>query len=156
MTVQDIAQALESWAPPPVAESYDNVGLLVGLPSQALTGILINLDMTEMVVEEAVEKGANMIVAHHPIWFSGRKRLNGEDYVSRTIMAAVKQDIALYAIHTNLDNVRTGVNQKIADKLGLRDTTFLVEKKGETSEEVGSGMMGTLPVALSKAGFLSM
>lgn len=154
MTVRQLAQALEEWAPPPIAESYDNVGLLVGLPDQALTGVLINLDMTEAVVEEAVEQGANMIVAHHPIWFSGRKRLNGEDYVSRTIMAAVKQDIALYAVHTNLDNVRTGVNQKIANKLGLVETSFLREKINITSTQTGSGMIGQLPTPVSKSVFL--
>ena len=122
---REIATVLEDWAPAPIAESYDNVGLLVGNPDQEASGVLINLDMTEAVVEEAKAKGINMIVAHHPIWFSGRKRLNGEDYVSRTIISAVKNDIGLYAIHTNLDNIRTGVNQRIADTLGLEEAEFL-------------------------------
>ena len=154
---REIAAVLEEWAPAPIAESYDNVGLLVGNPDQEATGVLINLDMTEAVVEEAKAKGINMVVAHHPIWFSGRKRLNGEDYVSRTIISAVKNDIGLYAIHTNLDNVRTGVNQRIADKLGLVERSFLKAKK-ETSpdgEEIGSGMIGNLPAPMKTEDFLA-
>jgi dinuclear metal center YbgI/SA1388 family protein len=157
MKARDIAFALEQWAPPPIAESYDNVGLLVGHPDQEITGVLINLDMTEEVVLEAVSKGINMVVAHHPIWFTGRKRLNGEDYVSRTIITAVKHDIALYACHTNLDNVRDGVNQKIAQKLGLEKTDFLRPKPNHPGETLyGSGMTGFLPKPLPKQAFLAM
>lgn len=157
MKIQEIAAALEIWAPPPVAESYDNVGLLVGHPDTAVTGVLINLDMTEAVVEEAVERGINLIVAHHPIWFTGRKRLNGEDYVSRTIISAVKHDVALYACHTNLDNVRTGVNRRIADKLELEKIDFLRPKPARPGEVLyGSGMMGFLPEPLPKKDFLQL
>lgn len=149
---------MEEWAPTPIAESYDNVGLLVGNPEQEATGVLINLDMTEEVVEEAKARGINMIVAHHPIWFSGRKRLNGEDYVSRTIISAVKNDIGLYAIHTNLDNVRTGVNQRIADKLGLEERSFLKAKREASpkGEEIGSGMIGNLSAPLNTEEFLAL
>ena len=148
---------LEAWAPPPVAESYDNVGLLVGYPDMEVSGVLINLDMTEDVVDEAVSLGVNMIVAHHPIWFSPRKRLNGEDYVSRTIIAAIKNDIALYACHTNLDNIRSGVNRRIAETLGLQEVDFLLPKPAKSDEPTyGSGMIGQLPQALSKADFLSL
>jgi len=153
MRIQDIADLLESWAPAPVAESYDNVGLLVGLPHMEATGVLVNLDCTEAVVDEAIARGINMIVAHHPIWFTGRKRLNGEDYISRTIMKAVKHDIALYACHTNLDNVRTGVNQRIADKLGLSDTTFLRPK---ADGEYGSGLIGKLAAPMQKKEFMGL
>ncbi|MEL6630443.1 MAG: Nif3-like dinuclear metal center hexameric protein [Bacteroidota bacterium] len=149
---KDIIHSIESWAPPTVAESYDNPGLLVGLPDQKVTGILINLDATMPVVEEAIAKDCNMIIAHHPIWFTGRRRLNGEDYVSRTIMAAVKHDILLYACHTNLDNVRTGVNHMIAQKLGLEKVEFLQAKNPE--QTIGSGMIGSLPEPISKADFL--
>ena len=86
MQVREIAKIIEQWAPPPLAESYDNVGLLVGDPKMEVTGAVINLDMIESVVDEAIALGYNMVIAHHPIWFSGRKRLNGEDYVSRIIM----------------------------------------------------------------------
>lgn len=154
MTVQDLAKELESWAPPAVAESYDNVGLLVGYPTTEVTGVLVNLDMTEEVVEEAAARGCNVVVAHHPIWFSGRKRLNGEDYVSRTIMKAIKLDVALYAIHTNLDNIRTGVNRVISDKLGLQYLSFLKAK--DEDGQLGSGMIGMLPDALPKDAFLEL
>ena len=148
---------LEAWAPPPVAESYDNVGLLVGYPDMEVTGVLINLDMTEEVVEEAIKLGVNMIVAHHPIWFSARKRLNGEDYVSRTIIAAIKHDVALYACHTNLDNIRSGVNRRIAETLGLQNVDFLHPKPVRTDEQsVGSGMIGMLPAPLSKQDFMQL
>jgi dinuclear metal center YbgI/SA1388 family protein len=154
MTVQDIATALETWAPPPVAESYDNVGLLVGRPDMNVSGLIVNLDMTEAVVDEAVERGANLVVAHHPIWFSARKRLNGEDYVSRTLIKAIKQDIALYACHTNLDNVRNGVNAQICRRLGLERATFLQPKVGSPEETYGSGMIGYLPQKMEKMAFL--
>ncbi|MEL6671706.1 MAG: Nif3-like dinuclear metal center hexameric protein [Bacteroidota bacterium] len=157
MLVQDIASVLESWAPLPAAESYDNVGLLVGRPDWEVSGIMINLDMTEAVVEEARAKGCNMLVTHHPIWFSGRKRLIGDDYVSRTIMKAIKEDIALYACHTNLDNIRTGVNQRIADLIGLEKTAFLQPKSQPVEEnELGSGMIGELPEALEVPAFLRL
>lgn len=131
MKIKQIANAIESWAPRPLAESYDNVGLLVGDPNLEVTGAVINLDMTEEVLDEAIATGANMVIAHHPIWFTGRKRLNGEDYVSRIIIKAVKNDLALYAVHTNLDNVHTGVNEMIARKLGLKNTSIL-RPKGDT------------------------
>ncbi len=154
MIVKDIADVLEAWAPPPIAESYDNVGLLVGNPQQEVTGALINLDMTEDVIQEALDKN---IIAHHPIWFSARKRLNGEDYVSRTIIAAVKHDIALYACHTNLDNVRDGVNKRIADKLGLERTDFLRPKAARPGDPLyGSGMIGFLPEPVAKMDFLAL
>lgn len=154
MLAKEIAAILEAWAPPGLAESYDNVGLLVGLPKQEVSGILVNLDMTEEVVDEAIERGINMVVAHHPIWFSSRKRLNGEDYVSRVIMKAVKHDILLYAFHTNLDNIRTGVNQRMAEQMGLRDLQILQPKVGE--EESGAGMIGNLEKPVSKSDFLGM
>lgn len=154
MLVRDIATALEAWAPLSAAESYDNVGLLVGYPDMPVSGVLINLDMTEAVLVEARERGCNMVVTHHPIWFSGRKRLNGEDYVSRVIMYAVKHDIALYACHTNLDNIRTGVNQRMAQRLDLQDVEFLNAK--DQTAELGSGMIGHLPQAMTKATFLAL
>jgi len=152
MLAKDIAAVLEEWAPPTFAENYDNVGLLVGSPDQEVKGMLINLDMTEEVIEEAVNRGCNMVIAHHPIWFVGLKRLNGRDYVSKAIMKAIKHDILLYAIHTNLDNVRTGVNQKIAEKLGLERVEILKPKI--IAPEVGSGMIGYLDAPMSKHDFL--
>lgn len=139
MKVKDIARALEQLAPPSLAESYDNVGLLVGLPDMTVTGVLVTLDVTEAVLAEAVAKGCNMIVAHHPVWFMPRKRLNGEDFVSRIIMAAIKQDIALYAIHTNLDNVRLGVNAEIGRRLGVADMQVLSPKRDLLQKVIAYG-----------------
>lgn len=130
MKFKDIGKAIEKWAPPALAESYDNVGLLVGEPHTECTGVLVNLDVTEALIDEAVEKGLNLIVTHHPIWFGGRKRLNGEDYVSRIILKAVRSGVGLYACHTNLDNVRHGVNKMIGDKLGMIEVKTLAPKKG--------------------------
>jgi dinuclear metal center YbgI/SA1388 family protein len=152
MKVQDIATVLENWAPPQLAESYDNVGLLVGDPEREVKGALINLDMTEDVVEEAIARNCNMVIAHHPIWFAPLKRMVGQDYVSRTIISAIKHDIALYAIHTNLDNIREGVNRKICDLLGLQKVAFLQPKDEEAT--AGSGMIGWLPEPLPKQDFL--
>lgn len=157
MKVKDIARKLEELAPPALAESYDNVGLLVGLPEMEVTGILVALDMTEAALEEAIAKGCNLLVAHHPIWFMPRKKLNGEDYVSRIIMRAIKEDIALYACHTNLDNIREGVNRMIGERLGII-TMRILSPKGAPNPEgealIGSGMIGELPEAMPKQAFL--
>lgn len=128
--IKDIISHLESIAPPAYQESYDNAQLLVGNPDSPVTGILCSLDATEAVLEEAKTKGCNLIVAHHPILFKGLKSLTGKNYVERTVIKAIKEDIAIYAIHTNLDAVYQGVNQKIAQKIGLAKTRILAPKKG--------------------------
>ncbi|HNM27934.1 MAG TPA: Nif3-like dinuclear metal center hexameric protein, partial [Saprospiraceae bacterium] len=123
MTIKDVVQVLEQIAPPHLQESYDNAGLITGHPDTPLSGVLCCLDSTEAVVEEAVRKNCNLVVAHHPIVFRGLKRFNGSNYVERTVISALRHDVALYAIHTNLDNVyRHGVNEKIAEKIGLLNT----------------------------------
>lgn len=128
--ISDIVSFLESLAHPSLQESYDNAGLITGQLSQPCTGIVCSLDVTEAVVEEAVSKGCNVIVAHHPIIFRGLKRINGSNYVERTIIAAIKNDIAIYAIHTNLDNVIHGVSGRMASMLGLQQTAVLSPKEG--------------------------
>ncbi|MBK8426098.1 MAG: Nif3-like dinuclear metal center hexameric protein [Lewinellaceae bacterium] len=134
-------------------ESYDNAGLIVGDPGQEVTGILFCLDSTEAVVEEALALGCNLVIAHHPIVFRGLKRFNGSTYVERTVMQAIRQGVALYAIHTNLDNVyRQGVNAKIAEKLGLTDTRILLPRPGEV--EIGAGLIGFLPEPVAETDFL--
>lgn len=156
ITVKDIARQLHSWAPAHLAESYDNVGLLAGSYSDQVSGVLVNLDMTEAVVEEAIRKNCNVIVAHHPIWFGGKKRLVEEDsYVSRIIIKAIRHRVNLFAIHTNLDNVRHGVNQKMADTLGLIHTGILLPRQADLPD-VGSGMIGTLQQPLSAEAFLEV
>ncbi|MFT5723978.1 MAG: dinuclear metal center YbgI/SA1388 family protein [Bacteroidia bacterium] len=132
MKLNQITKILAELAPPSLQESYDNAGLIVGQPDQIVTGILVALDATEAVVDEAIKKNCNLIVAHHPIVFKGLKQFNGKTYVERTIIKAIKNDVAIYAIHTNLDNVlENGVNQKIGQKLGLKDVQILA-KKNET------------------------
>lgn len=130
MTVSDITRYLDEWAPPSLQESYDNAGLLVGEPQTECKGVLVTLDITEAIVQEAIDKGCNLIVAHHPIIFGGLKRLTGRNYVERTVMLALRHNVALYATHTNLDNVAHGVNQKIADTIGLENTSILAPKSG--------------------------
>lgn len=130
MKVFEITKSLESWAPLDHQESYDNSGLIVGDANMELTGVLVSLDCTEAVVAEAMRKNCNLIVSHHPIIFGGMKRLTGNNHVERTVISAIKNDIALYAIHTNLDNIQTGVNNRIADRLELNDRKILAPKSG--------------------------
>jgi dinuclear metal center YbgI/SA1388 family protein len=131
-----IIRFLENLAPPSLQESYDNSGLIVGNPDWEINGALISLDSTEEVVDEAIRQGCNLIIAHHPIVFSGLKRFNGKNYVERTIIKAIKNDIAIYAIHTNLDNVATGVNAEICSRLGLTYTKILDPRKGQIKKLV--------------------
>lgn len=129
MKLKELCTSLEEWAPLAYQESYDNSGLIVGDLSAELTGVLVSLDCVEDVIEEAIAKGCNAIVSHHPIVFKGLKSFTGKNYVERTLIKAIKNDIALYAIHTNLDNIHTGVNKMLADKIGLINTRVLVPKK---------------------------
>lgn len=132
--IKDIVQHLESIAPLAYQESYDNAGLLVGDASKKVSNVLITLDVTEEVVEEAISKNCELIVAHHPIIFKGLKKLTGSNYVERTVIKAIKNDVAIYASHTNLDNIKNGVNAKIAEKLGLINTEILSPKSGFLSK----------------------
>lgn len=124
-TIGTLVNFLETLAPPALQEGYDNSKLLVGNINLTCTGALTTLDCTEAVVDEAIAKGCNLIVVHHPILFSGLKSLTGKTYVERTLLKAIKNDVAIYAIHTNLDNVPNGVNKVIADKLGLQNLSIL-------------------------------
>ena len=152
--IKDVTDAMEQWAPLSYQESYDNAGLIVGNPQLKITGVLITLDSTEDVVDEAIKKGANLIIAHHPIVFSGLKRFNGSNYIERTIIKAIKNDIAIYACHTNLDAVMTGVNSKICDLLDLENRTILNPRNFE--DEVGSGMVGYLKTEMNELDFLKL
>ena len=136
MTISTIIAALEAFAPPAYQESYDNSGLIIGNASAECTGILCTLDSTEEVVNEAISKGCNLIIAHHPIVFGGLKKITGKNYVERTVIAAIKNDIAIYAIHTNADNVIKGVNNKMSDALGLKNKQILAPKSNLISKLV--------------------
>jgi dinuclear metal center YbgI/SA1388 family protein len=130
MKIKEIISFLETIAPPAYQENYDNAGLIVGNPDADVTGILTCLDSLESIVDEAITNKCNLIVAHHPIVFRGLKRLNGKNYVERIVLKAIKNDIAIYAIHTNLDNVlQNGVNQQIANHLGLKNLKILAPKR---------------------------
>ena len=120
MNVSEVIKEIESFAPLAYQESYDNAGLIVGSPTMMVTGILICLDTLEEIIDEAIQKKCNLVVAHHPIVFSGLKKITGKNYVERVLIKAIKNDIAIYAAHTNLDNVHLGVNKMIGEKLGLQ------------------------------------
>lgn len=126
--VQDVCKHLESIAPPAYQESYDNSTLITGSYKTEVSGILLSLDCTEEIIDEAINNGCNLIIAHHPIVFKGLKSFTGKSYVERTIIKAIKNDIAIFSCHTNLDHVFNGVNKKICDKLELIDTKILAPK----------------------------
>ena len=131
MKIAEITDFIETVAPLAMQESYDNAGLIVGDRETEATGVLICLDVTEEVVDEAISLGFNLIVAHHPFVFGGLKKFCGGSWVERTLIKAIKNDVAVYAAHTNLDNMlQNGVNSRIADKLGLTDTKILAPMDG--------------------------
>lgn len=134
MKLQQLINLLQELAPQSLQESYDNAQLITGNPEQEVKGTIITLDCTEDVVNEAISKGCNVIIAHHPIVFKGLKKLTGSNYIERTIIEAIKNDIAIYAIHTNLDNVTQGVNREIGNRLGLIKMKVLSPKKGTLSK----------------------
>ena len=140
--IKEVADALERFAPLPLQESYDNAGLQVGLTEAEVSGALLCLDVTENIVDEAVRRGCNLIVAHHPLIFRKLAQVSDADYVQRTVMKAVKNDIAIVAMHTNLDSAVGGVNYKIAEKLGIEDVRFLRRSKQVMSSLTGDTVIG--------------
>lgn len=125
VTVADVAAHIEQLAPLGYQEGYDNAGLLVGRPTERVSAVLLALDASPEVVEEAIAQGANLIVTHHPLIFSGLKRLTGAGYVQRAVMSAIKHDVAIYAAHTNLDSAPQGLSRTIGSMLGLESTQVL-------------------------------
>ena len=160
MKIGEITNYLESLAPLSSQESYDNCGLITGSKNTEITNALIALDCTEAIIDEAIRRNCNMVIAHHPIVFKGLKKLTGKNYVERTVIKAIKNDIAIYAIHTNLDNYRFGVNKKMGDLLGIKNPKVLqpaeqklvklavfvpeahVEKLANALFEAGAGHIG--------------
>ncbi|MCO6146807.1 Nif3-like dinuclear metal center hexameric protein [Flavobacterium sp. NRK1] len=129
MKIKDILSVLEQMAPLAYAEDFDNVGLLTGNASDEATGVLVCHDALETVINEAITKNCNLIVCFHPILFSGLKKITGKNYVERSIIKAIKNDIAIYAVHTALDNHKNGVNKIFCDVLGLTNTKILIPKE---------------------------
>ena len=130
MKIKNITQCLEELAPLSLQEDYDNAGLLTGNADWDCTGAMVCLDVTEAVIQEAIDRKFNLVIAHHPIIFKGLKKINGKNFVENCLIKAIKNDVAIYAIHTNLDNVLQGVNLKIAEKLGLEYFAALIPKDG--------------------------
>ena len=155
MKIQDVLSALEQFAPLPLQESWDNAGLQVGLTEAEVSGALLCLDVTENVVDEAREKGCNLIVSHHPLLFRGLKTISDMTDVQRTVRKAIKNDIAVISMHTNMDNAEGGVNFKMAEKLGLQDVQFMAPKTVD-GVTCGSGVTGVLKKPLEARDFVQL
>ncbi len=153
MKIKQITNYLEQLAPLEDAEDFDNVGLLVGDNQTEVTNILVTLDTLETTIDEALEKKCNLIVSFHPIIFSGLKHLNGSNYVERVAIKAIQNNIAIYAMHTALDNSFDGVSAKMCEVLGLVNRQFLIPN---TTKNIGMGMVAEFPSALSEKDFLAL
>ena len=140
--IKEVIDALERFAPLPLQESYDNAGLQVGLTEAEVSGALLCLDVTEKVVDEAISRGCNLIVAHHPLIFRKLAQVTDVNYVQRTVIKAIKNDIVIAAMHTNLDSAVGGVNYKIAEKLGLGNVRFFGRNKQVVSPLTGETVTG--------------
>lgn len=154
MKIREIIQCLEQFAPLEYQEEYDNSGLISGDIDLECTGILLNLDCTENVVQEAIGRNCNLIISHHPLIFRPIKNVTGGNDSSKALIAAIKAEITIYSIHTNLDNVLSGVNATIADKLGLLNRQILLPRKDFPG--TGSGLIGDLRNALSEKQLLEL
>ena len=156
ITIKALTDYLESIAPLALQEDYDNAGLLVGDATAEIDRALISLDVTPDVVNEAADKGYKLIIAHHPVIFRGLKRLTGETYVEQAVIMAIRRDIAIYAIHTNLDNVlQDGVNGEIAGRIGLIDTEVLSPLESSGDNGHGAGVIGAMPESVTEGAFLA-
>ena len=143
--IYQVVDALEHYAPLPLQEGYDNAGLQVGLTEAVeVSGALLCLDVTEDVVDEAIRKGCNLIVSHHPLIFRKLARISDENYVQRTVRKAIKNDITIVSMHTNMDAAKGGVNFKIAEKLGLRNLRFFGGEKEIDGVKGGEGVIGEI------------
>ena len=169
MKIKEIIDALEIFAPLPLQDGFDNAGMQVGLTDVEATGALLCLDVTEDVVEEAINQGINLIISHHPLMFKGYKSITGKDYTERCIMNAIKNEITIYSMHTNLDNAPNGVNYKIAEKIGLKNVKvldpkeYMQQESSNNTEEnnkpsewlmAGSGAIGELEEPMTETEFL--
>ena len=155
MKIKEVVDALERFAPLPLQESFDNAGLQVGLTEAEVSGALLCLDVTEKVVDEAVALGCNLIVSHHPLIFHALKSVTYADDVQRAVAKALKSDVTVVSMHTNMDNAAGGVNFRIADKMGLDGCRFFAEKTVD-GIACGSGVIGDLPEQLAADDFVIM
>ena len=153
MKIKEVIDALERFAPLPLQEGYDNAGLQVGLTETEVSGALLCLDVTESIVDEALEKRCNLIVSHHPLLFHAIKTLSDINYVQRTVMKAIENHVTVVSMHTNLDNAQGGVNFKMAEKIGLEDVRFFDEKIVDDITS-GNGVIGVLPTEMDSMAFI--
>ena len=159
MKIKQVLEALEQFAPLPLQESWDNAGLQIGLTEAEVSGALLCLDVTEAVVDEAVRRGCNLVVSHHPLLFRGLKQVSDLTGVQRTVRKAIKADVSIISMHTNLDSARGGVNWKIAERLGLQHVHFGQEQEASalcgSPAENGQWVMGELPEPLEARAFVA-
>jgi len=159
MTIKEVTHIIETLAPLPYAEDFDNVGLLVGYPDTEVNNILVAHDALETVVDEAISTKSNLIISFHPIVFKGIKKFNGSNYVQRVVMKAIKHDIAIYAIHTALDNSNKHLESKIIKTLlhshPYEEVAFEVTTLENTNQHIGMGMTGVLNVEMNETNFLN-
>ena len=153
MKLKEVLSALEQFAPLPLQESWDNAGLQIGLTEADVSGALLCLDVTERIVDEALSKGCNLIVSHHPLLFRGLKQISDTTDVQRVVWKTICNGIAIISMHTNLDNAKEGVNYKIAEHLGLEDISFM-SPKIINERECGSGVIGRLPQPMASDDFV--
>ena len=156
MKIKEVVSALERFAPLPLQEDFDNAGLQIGLTEAEVSGALLCLDVTEAVVDEAIEKGCNLIVSHHPLIFHKLRRVTGEDYVQRAVMKAIQKGVAIVSMHTNMDSAQGGVNHKIAEKMNLRELAFFGTEKVVDGVQGGAGVVGILPAPMAADDFVLM
>ena len=153
--IKEVLSALERFAPLPLQESWDNAGLQVGLTETEVSGALLCLDVTEKVIDEAIRKGCNLVVSHHPLLFRGLKTISDLTDVQRTVVKAIENRICVISMHTNMDNAKGGVNFRIAQKLGLQNVAFFAPKSVD-GIEAGSGVIGELPESQAADDFVLM
>lgn len=154
--IKEVVSALEQFAPLPLQADYDNAGLQIGLTEAEVSGALLCLDVNEKIVDEAVAAGCNLVVAHHPLIFRKLRRITDEDYVQRTVAKAIKNDVAIVAMHTNIDSAMGGVNFKIAEKMSLEDLSFIGRTQEVGGVSGGEAVLGSLPEPLSADDFMVM
>lgn len=153
MKIREVVEALEQLAPLPLQEDWDNAGVQVGLTEAEVSGVLLCLDVTESIIDEAIGKGCNLVVSHHPLLFHGLKRIGDGTHVERSVSKAIRAGITVVAMHTNMDNAFGGVNYRIASKLGMADISFIGEKSvGDV--KCGSGVIGSLPDKMDSKAFI--
>ena len=156
MKIKEVLNALEQFAPLPLQEGFDNAGLQIGLTETEVSGALLCLDVDEKIVDEAVSLGCNLIVSHHPLIFHKLAQISDTDYVQRTVIKALQNNITIVSMHTNMDNALGGVNHKIAEKMQLSNVEFLGETKSAGGVIGGSGVIGNLARPLAADDFVLM